>query len=65
MSLDIPYGWAGCLMINADSDDVERWAHEIIFRDHKNLIITNYGPNLCKAIVRKPQDLTLFVLRWS
>jgi hypothetical protein len=65
MSLDLPYGWAGSLMINASSYIVDQWAIDNLPKPQGNFIVKNYGPDLCEVNVRKPQDLTLFILRWK
>lgn len=62
---DLPEGWAGQMMVTSNSDIVETWAYESIYNPGHNIIIKNYGHNLCKVQVRKRYDYELVLLRWA
>jgi hypothetical protein len=62
---ELPGGWAGRTMINSDSDEVETWAYATLSNPRSNIIIKNYGVELCEVLVRKQSDFTLVKLRWS
>lgn len=62
---EIPEGWAGGFMIKCNYEDVDTWAHDNLENPKNNIIIKNYGYNLCEVMLRKRKDLTLALLRWK
>lgn len=62
--MELPYGWAGSIVIEHDVIEVDKWCNEYIKNTERNCILTVYGEQLCQLEVRKEKDFALVALRW-
>lgn len=63
--MELPYGWAGSIMITHDVDEVDKWCREFIEDSARNCILTVYDSNICQLDIRKKKDFALVALRWQ
>jgi hypothetical protein len=63
--MELPYGWAGSIMVESDVGQVEDWCENSIVSPFQNIHISVYSENLCELFIRKEKDFVLATLRWA
>ena len=67
-AITLPYGWAGeyCVSDTAEKRylDIVAWIKDNINNPEQNAFWTKIGQDI-RVLIRRPKDLTVFLLRWS